>query len=359
MRIDQIVVGASPGDAITNFARSLRLVLAAADVRSDLYAHYYHQDLEGEVKPLKEYASRRRPSSRDLLVFHVSIGEPEVADMVLSRPERLVVIYHNISPSEPFRPYDPGFADLLDRGRAELRRLRPRTTAALAESEFNAAELRALGFPNVAVVPLIVDLQELKSTPSDAAMAERLETQIEGPVILAVGQLLPHKRVDFLIEAFHILSTYLIPEAHLVVVGAPRLPGYANALQTQIDDLHLERAWLMGSVSQPILAACLRRADLFATASEHEGFCVPLLEAMSFDLPFQARRFGAIPETAGSAGLVLDPEDGPAVVAEAWATLISDPPLRAALVARGRHRLAAYDMNVTKVAWRQALLELV
>ncbi len=358
MRIDQVVVSASPGDAITNFAQSLRRVLSS-DVGSDLYAYYYHQDLEGDVKPLQDYTTRRRGNPRDLLVFHVSIGEPEVADLVLSRPERLVVVYHNISPSEPFRPYDPGFADLLDRGRAELRRLRPRTTAVLAESEFNAAELRALGFPNVAVVPLIVDLQALQTTPSDGALSERLRTQMEGPVILAVGQLLPHKRVDFLIEAFHILSTYLVPEAQLIVVGSPRLPGYANALQTQIDELHLERAWLSGSVSQPELAACLRRADIFATASEHEGFCVPLLEAMSFDLPFQARRFGAIPETAGGAGLVLEPEDGPAVVAEAWATLISDPSLRAELVARGQERLQAYDLDLTKEAWRQALLALI
>jgi glycosyltransferase involved in cell wall biosynthesis len=358
MRIDQVVVSASPGDAITNFAQSLRRVLSA-DVRSDLYAHYYDQDLDGDVKPLKEYASRRRAHARDLLVFHVSIGEPDVADLMLARPERLVLIYHNISPSEPFRPYDPGFADLLDRGRSELERLRPRTTAVLTESDFNAREMRALGFENVAVVPLIVDLDELKEIAPDGAMSERLATQIDGPVILGVGQLLPHKRVDFLIEAFHILSTYLVPEARLIVVGPPRLPGYASALQTQIDELHLDRAWLTGSVTPQMLAAFLRRADVFATASEHEGFCVPLLEAMSFDLPIQARRFGAVPETAGDAGLILDPEDGPAVAAEAWAELISDHNLRAAMIARGQRRLGAYDLEVTKEAWRQALMALV
>jgi glycosyltransferase involved in cell wall biosynthesis len=355
MRIDQVVVSASPGDAITNFARALRRLLSG-HVRSDIYAQFYHQDLEGDVKPLKDLGSRLRPEPRDLLVYHVSIGEPDVADLLLSRPERLVLIYHNISPSEPFRPYDPGFAELLDRGRAELQRLRPRTTAVLAVSEFNAAELRTLGFTNVEVVPLMVDFRELNATPSDPAMSERLRTQIDGPVILAVGQLLPHKRIDFLIEAFHILSTYLVPEAQLIVIGAPRLPGYSYALQTQIDELHLERAWLTGSVTQPMLASCLRRAELFATASEHEGFCAPLLEAMSFDLPFQARRFGAIPATAGGAGLVLDPEDGPAVMAEAWSALIADPSLRATLAARGRQRLEAYDPEVTKELWRQALL---
>jgi L-malate glycosyltransferase len=357
-RIDQVVVAASPGDAITNFARALRRVLSG-DVTSDLYARYYDDTLAGEVRPLSDYASRAAADPGDLLVFHVSIGEPEVADLVMGRPERLVVIYHNISPSAPFRPYDPGFADLLDRGRSELQRLQPRATAALAESEFNAAELRARGFLGVEVVPLIVEVKELRDGPVDQALSERLATQFDGPVIVAVGQLLPHKRIDLLIEAFHILSTYLVPDARLVVVGTPRLEGYALALQTQIAELHLDRVWLTGSVSQPALAAYLRRADLLASASEHEGFCVPLLEAMSFDLPFQARRFGAVPETAGDAGLILDPGDGPEVMAESWCELLANQALRAQLVARGQRRLADFDAEVTKQAWRRALMALV
>ncbi|MDQ6614000.1 MAG: glycosyltransferase [Actinomycetota bacterium] len=351
-------MSASPGDAITNFAQSLRRLLSP-HVRSDLYAHYYHEELAHQVKPLKQYSSRPRAHVRDLLVFHVSIGEPDVADMVLARPERLVVIYHNISPAEPFRPYDPGFADLLDRGRSELQRLRPRATAVLTVSEYNACELRELGFAHVDVLPLLVDLEALTSTPSDAAMSERLRTQIEGPVIMAVGQLLPHKRVEFLIEAFHILSTYLVPDAQLIVVGPPRLPGYASALQTQIDELHLDRAWLTGTVTQPMLAALMRRADLFVTGSEHEGFCVPLLEAMSFDLPVQARRFTAIPETVGEAGLILDQHDGPAVAAESWAALLADESLRTEFVSRGRRRLADFDREKTKEAWSAALTALV
>ncbi len=189
-------------------------------------------------------------------------------------------------------------------------------------------------------------------------MAERLRTHHDGPVILFVGQLLPHKRADFLIEAFHILSTYRMRDANLVLVGSHRLPGYASALQSQIEELHLDRATLTGSISKPMLAAYMRRADLFVTASEHEGFCVPLLEAMAFDLPFQARRFTAIPETAGDAGLILDADDGPAVAAEAWVQLLTDKALRQTLVERGRARLAAFEPAVTKQAWRQALLGL-
>jgi glycosyltransferase involved in cell wall biosynthesis len=247
---------------------------------------------------------------------------------------------------------------LLDEGRRELTSLRPRASAVLTMSEFNAQELRTLGYRDVGILPLIVDPAVLRSTPPDPAMSERLRTQIEGPVLLYVGQILPHKRIEFLIKAFHILSTYLMPDANLIMVGPLRLAGYAAALQTQIDELHLERAWITDSVSQTMLAAFLQRADVFATGSEHEGFCVPLLEAMSFDLPFMARRFAAVPETAGPAGMLLDPSDGPAVAAEALAELVTDGTLRGSLIERGRRRLTEFDTEVTTAAWREALLSL-
>jgi glycosyltransferase involved in cell wall biosynthesis len=358
MRIDQVLVSAGPGDAITNFAMTLR-GLFAPDVRSDIYALYFDPQLDDDIHPLGDYSSRPKAQPKhDLLIFHLSIGEPDVTNFVLERPERLVLIYHNISPSEPFRPYDPGFAELLEEGRLAIEQLRDRSTLALAESQFNAGELTARGYRNVEVLPLVVDTKGLKATPPDAAMAERLRSQVTGPVILSVGQLLPHKRPDFLIETFHILSTYLLPEANLILVGPERLPAYAAALQTQVDELHLDQVWITGSVSRPALAALFRRADVFVTASEHEGFCVPLLEAMSFGLPFVARRFAAIPETAGDAGLILDPDDGPAVAAEVLALLLQDRDLAQTLSAKGGKRIRDFDTARISLAWRDAIMSM-
>jgi glycosyltransferase involved in cell wall biosynthesis len=359
MRVDQVLVSAAPGDAITDFAMTLRGILSV-DVRSDIYALYFDQQLSGVIHPLGSYSSRTGAHpKRDLLIIHFSIGEPHVTQFLLRRQEKLALIYHNISPSSPFRPYDPGFADLLDEGRVELSQLRGRSAVVFADSQFNATELCALGYRDIRVLPLVIDSEKLRTTPPEPAMVERLRSQVTGPVILYVGQLLPHKRPDFLIEAFHILSTYLLPDTNLILVGPGRLPAYSAALQTQVEELHLDRAWLVGAVSPRELVAFFRRATLFTTASEHEGFCVPLLEAMAFDLPYIARRFTAIPETAGDSGVLLDPGDGPAMAAEAMARLLTDRNLAEAVAAKGHRRLHDFDPGRARSAWRDSVLAVV
>jgi glycosyltransferase involved in cell wall biosynthesis len=292
------------------------------------------------------------------VLFHLSIGEPELAHFLAQRSEPLVVVYHNISPADPFRPYDPTFADLLDDGRRQLAALAQRAVAAMTYTEFNASELRSAGFRSLTVLPIIVDVSGLRSAAPDPGALPRVTAGGPGAVVLSVGQLFPHKRPDFVIEAFHILSTYLVPDALLLLAGPTRLPAYRDAVQTQIDELHLDRAVITGAVSRQELAAFFGAADMFVTASEHEGFCVPLLEAMAFDLPIIARRFGAVPETSGPAGLLLEATDGPAVAAEAMAAVLRDQGLRAAMVDKGRRRLADFDIEPAKEAWLDALLML-
>ena len=307
MQIDQVLVSASVGDAITNAAFELRAVLRKLGP-SQIYARYYDPVLHGEVLPLDSYA--HRPGGRpdvDIICFHASIGEPEVRSFLRGRSERLVLVYHNISPASAFRDHDPAFAALLDAGRDELVELAPRTGLALADSEYNAAELRQLGYRDVRVSPLVLRFDQLLATEPDDLMAHHLQHRVEGPLVLFVGQLLPHKRPDLLIEAFHILATYLVPDVNLMLVGAGRLPAYRRALDHFIFELNLAQASIVGSVSDAELAAFYRRADLFVTASEHEGFCVPLVEAMAFEVPIVARTNAAIPETVADAGILLPP----------------------------------------------------
>ena len=343
--VHQVLVSASPGDAVTNEALALRPALRTLG-ESELFARYYDPSLADEVLPLDGF-DRRAPATAaagdDVLVVHASIGEPAVADFLAGRPERLVLVYHNISPAAPFRPYDPAFADLLDGGRRELAALRPRVALALADSAFNAADLESLGYEDVRVSPLVVDAAALTRVEPDPATAHHLATEIDGPVLLYVGQLLPHKRPDLLVQAFHVLSTYLDPEARLVLVGPGRLPRYTAALQHYVHELSLPGAWIAGPVTDAALAAFYRRADAFVTASSHEGFCVPVLEAMAFDRPVVARACGAIPETAGGAALLLPADDDPALLAEAMATVLEDDDLRSTLVERGRARVAEFE----------------
>src|SRR5688572_7468462 len=246
MQIHQVLVTASPGDAITNSALELRTLLRQIGP-SEVFARYIHPAVADEVQSLDDYDRLRSSSNSagDLLLFHASIGEPRVFSFISERPERLVLVYHNISPAAPFMPYDPAFAGLLEAGRRELAALRDRTVLALADSQYNADELIALGYRDVRVARLIIDVDRLRAIEPDPEVVTWLD-RIEGPVVLFVGQLLPHKRPDALLKAFHVLVTYHLPDAHLLLVGTNRLPGYAQALEMFRAELNLGAASFRG-----------------------------------------------------------------------------------------------------------------
>lgn len=360
MRFDQIVVTAAPGDATTGSAFEIRSLLRQVS-RSEIFAHNIHPDLHDDVLPLREFAHKDRAGRRptdDIIIFHGSIGAPDVFSYVLGRPERIVLVYHNISPAGAFFPYDPAFAGLLESGRRDIARLARRVELALTPSHFNARELEAMGYRDVRVWPLVVDLDRMRSLEPDAQTVRDLDA-LDGPMLLFVGQMLPHKRPDYLVQAFHILSTYLLPEAQLAMVGAPRLEAYRRHLFTYIDELNLFRLHRVGFVSDETLAAYWRRADAWVTASEHEGFLQPVLEAMGFDLPIVARSYGAVPETIGGAGIVIPAGEGPDVFAEAMAEVLTNAEVRERLVSLGRRRRSSFGAEASRTAFLHHLAELV
>ena len=358
MRFDQVVVTAAPGDATTGSAFEIRRLLRQVGP-SDIFAYHVDPRLHADVLPLHDfhrYNRGGRHPTDDVILFHGSIGAPEVFSYLMSRPERIVLVYHNISPAGAFLPYDEQFAGLLESGRRDLARLARRVEFALAPSHFNARELTAMGYRDVRVWPLIVDLERMRSIEPAEQTVRDLDA-LEGPMLLAVGQILPHKRLEYLVQAFHILSTYLLPDAHLAVVGAPRIEAYRRRLWTYIDELNLFRLHRVGHISDEILAAYWRRADAYVTASEHEGFLVTALEAMGFDLPIVARSYGAVPETIAGAGVVIAAGEGPEVFAEAMAEVLQNSALRDRLVARGRQRRTAFDADKSREAFLRHMLE--
>jgi glycosyltransferase involved in cell wall biosynthesis len=358
MEIHQVLVTATPGDAITNSALELRDLLRNLG-DSHVFARYIHPDVADEIVPLREYDMRRATHHHDdVILFHASIGEPNVYSFISERPERIVLVYHNISPSKPFLPYDPEFAGLLEAGRQELAALKGRVVLALADSQYNADELLSLGYRDVRVSRLIIDIDRMRAIEPDPQVTAWLD-EIEGPVLLFVGQILPHKRPDLLLKAFHVLVTYLRPEAHLLLVGTNRLPAYAHALEEFRRELNLGAASFRGSLGDAAWAAHYRRADAFVTASEHEGFLVPVVESMAFDVPLVARSHAAIPETVGDAGILLPPDDDPVLMAEAIAEVLENGALRAELVRRGHERLDAFHPEKARAEVLEHLLSVL
>jgi glycosyltransferase involved in cell wall biosynthesis len=334
--VHQVLVGASYGDAITREALLLRDALRTWGP-SDIFARHVDPAIAGDVLPLRDLP----PPGDAALVFHLSIGDDEVLARIDVETAPVVVRYHNVTPSAHF-PHDAPFAALLDLGRGALGHLAARGGVALADSAYNATELVAAGFADIQVVAPLSPWPALLDIPSHADLDHHLDVMVGGPLVLCVAQVLPHKRLDLVVGAFHLFTTYHHPDAQLVVVGAARDLAHLDALHGLQRELNLANVWFTGSMSDAQLATCYRHADVFVTLSDHEGFCVPLVEAMAFGVPVVARGTTAIPGTLGGAGLLLPAEAGRLEACEALALVVDDLAVRADLVARGRERSDAF-----------------
>lgn len=337
--IHQVLVGAAGGDAITAMARTIRGALSER-ATSNIYAHFIAPDAMGDVLPLDRLGPGRR---NDIIVYHASYGAPEVTGALLKRPERVVLIYHNITPSSFFLDYQPEFAVGLEWGRYELSLLRDRVVLSIADSSFNASALTAEGFDDVHVMPAGLRPSRLRSVAPDARLAREIAERFPAGFVLGVSQLLPHKRFEAMVGAMHLVQWVHRMDLGLVVVGTPRLPGYLEALHRQVRSLRVGRAWFTGSVNDSALATFFRMARMFVSTSAHEGLALPPLEAMSFGTPVVARAAGAIAETVGTGGLILPASSGPMLLSEAIAEVHRNDALRLELVGRGIDRVAAVE----------------
>lgn len=364
MRFTQVLVDAAPDDAVTCAALEIDRIVAPV-AETSIRAASVDPAMTSAVVPLDAAQDAPPPSGEDVVLLHASVGRPDLARWLEGRPDRLVILDHGAPPARWFDPLDRDLADDLRLGRNQLSALKERAVLALAVSESSAAELALLGFDDVRVCPPVFDPLALVRTHPDPSTNHHFHEAVTGPVMLFVGQLLPHQRIDWLIEAYFMLITYLVPEAHLIVAGPSPLPAYRETLQTFTDELNLNRLWLTGRPSASALAAYYGRADVVVSASEHDQTGSALLQAMAFAVPVVARRLGAIPETVGDAGILLDPSDRPGVCAEVLAELFADPvvtstaALRGALVERGKRRIERVEPDGARANLRHHLGEVV
>lgn len=330
----QLVIGASNGDAITGMALRLDEALRQRG-RTELYGHHIAPELLGRFARLSELP----PSGPgDVLIYHSSYGEPEVTGALLERSESLVLVYHNLTPSQYFLSTEPAVAASLEWGRHELALLRDRVALAVAVSPFNAADLRRYGYGEVVDLPVGLDPMRLHTVAPDTAFDEQLSDRFPAGYVLWLSQLLPHKRVELMLAAMHLLRWVQYRELGLVVAGVARAEGYGRAVEAYARRLQLDRMWFTGRVTEAELATLFRRATMFVTTSAHEGLALPPLEAMSFAVPVIAPGVAALPDTVGDAGLVLPPDAGPVLFAEAMGLLCDDVGLRVELGGRGVRR---------------------
>ena len=330
----QLLVGASAEDAITGMARRLDAALRAVGT-SEIYARHVTADVLGSVRHHTELG-RARPG--DVLIYHASYGDPEVTRLLLQRSEPIVLVYHNVTPSEHFLPFDPPFAAGLEWGRRELALIRPRVVRAVADSSFNADDLRQYGYDDVSVLPVGLDPYRLHHVAPDGVLAAELRQQFPDGFVLWVSQLLPHKRVELALAATSLLRWVHQRDLGIVIAGFGRIRPYADAARAYARILNVQKVRFTGVVPDAALRTLFARASVFLTTSAHEGLGLPVSEAMAAGIPVIAAGAGALPETIGDAGVVLPVDAGPMLYAEAMAEVLSNEGLRCEMVRRGFRR---------------------
>ena len=349
-RVHQFTAVLTGRDAVGHHTLTLDDLLRDMGCETAIYAAHVHPDLADRGRDFRLHPGDPPP---DLLVYQASTGTP-VADYVLGRPEPLVVNYHNMTPAPFFDPWEPSVAAELDHGRRQLARLARRARLGMADSDYNAGELRELGCTDVETTGIFLsaplrDGRDVAEVPAGPGSVVR---------VLFVGRLAPNKCQHDVIAAVAVLEGLLADSGRsveLVLVGGSSSVGFEAALRGLVSGLGLDgRVVFAGSVSEAELARWYSVADVFVCLSEHEGFGVPLVEAMAAGVPVVAFGAAAVPETVGSAGVVLG-DKSPVVVAEAVLRVVSDEGVRRALVEAGLARVAELGPEVAGARMREVL----
>jgi glycosyltransferase involved in cell wall biosynthesis len=329
--VHQLVTGFTFGDAISNQAVVIRDYLRSIGFRSHIYARY----LDAAVGDLALPFAPDAFADGDGLIYHHSIGS-ELVDFAAGFGGAKSIVYHNVTPPGFVREHDPRLADELDQGREALFHLSDGFGIAYADSGYNAKELESYGFVDAKVLPIMIDPNKWAGRPDERLMAKLADGSVN---VLFVGRLIANKRQDDLIRAFRYFIT-LIPHSRLMLVGGydPEDRYYRLLKAMAASPVLRNRVWLTGKVSDAALQACYRTAHLFWSMSEHEGFGVPLIEAMWHEVPVLAFKSSAIPETLGAAGMMFTTKQELGKVAVLAKMMVSDMDLREKVLAAQQRR---------------------
>jgi glycosyltransferase involved in cell wall biosynthesis len=290
----------------------------------------------------------------DVTIFHFALPSP-MTEAFAGLSGQRVLQYHNITPASFFAPYAPGLFRLAALGRRELQSLVGKVDLALGDSEFNRQELEALGFAPTGVLPIAVDTERITGAPRRPALEKILSDGLIN--ILFVGRIVPNKRIEDHIRLAEVYKRYVDSYYRFIFVGRyDGVPSYYAQVRALIAEFRMlpDRFWFTGPVPDEDLGAFYRWADAYVSLSEHEGFCVPLVEAMAADVPILAYAAGAVPETLGGAGLLFAPKDLE-MAAEMLGMLVYDRDLRSRVLDGQRKRLRDFAPAAIETRLRDTL----
>jgi glycosyltransferase involved in cell wall biosynthesis len=317
-RVHQVLATLGYGDAIGHEVLGIQRVLRAAGYESEIFVETADPRPEDRTLDYRDLVGASSPA--DVLIHHFSIGS-RASRTAYALPGRMVLVYHNITPPEYFIGVHKDLVKLCFRGRRELTAYVERCELALGDSEYNRQELEALGFRATGVLPVVPDFTHLDGTP-DRMLAADFDD--EWTNVMFVGRVIPNKKFEDVIRAFHAYRSRHNPRSRLLLVGSySGFERYLSMLHSLIARLGTPGVHFLGHVSNEELTALYDVADLFLCASEHEGFCVPIVEAFHKRVPVLAYAASAVPATMDGGGILYEDRD-PIAIAGLMAAVADD-----------------------------------
>jgi len=333
-RVHQILATLGYGDAIGHEVLGIARALRAAGFDSEIIVEAADPRLEDLTVDYRDMIDEI--TEDDLLIHHFSLGS-RASRIAYALPARMALVYHNITPPEYFLGVHDQLVRQCFHGRRELLAYRSRVDLALGDYEFNRQELEAAGFASTAVLPVVPGFDHLEVRP-DTRVIDAFDD--EWTNVLFVGRVVPNKRPDNLIRYFHAYKTLYNRNARLIIAGSyGGFDAYLAQLHQLVARLGVEDVHILGQVTNEELTALYDVADLFLCASEHEGFCVPLIESFYKHVPVLAYAATAVPVTMDGGGVLYDTKD-PFEIARLMAAMLDDADVEDAILASQDEALA-------------------
>ncbi len=347
--VHQLVPTITPRDAVGNHTFRLREVLRGLGYESEIFAMFRHGDVTADTHLVDQL-----PPDADALIYQFSIGSP-LATRWAQYGGRRIMNYHNITPVELVGKWD-GLLDAEVRlGREQMEHYASACEHAICDSDFNRSELDALGYASTETIPVLFDVADARPDKSVITALDARRKKSGGLQILFVGRIAPNKAHHDLVAAVRTLRDVYGADAHLHVVGTDGPATYRKVVDGIVAHADMaSHVTFHGSVSQEALVGFYRAADVFCCVSDHEGFCVPVIEAMHHGCPVVAYDCTAVGGTVGDGGLLLA-DKHPLTVATALQRVAADRELRQRLAAAGQRRAGDFALDTTRQRFADSL----
>lgn len=344
--VHQFVATFEPG-AIGHHMIEAQRALRSAGFESEIFTEFWAPGWEDKARSFRDFGRSYPASSDDRVIYQFAIGS-NVGDFFSDLPQTKILDYHNLTPPEFFVGWEPDVVPGIQWGRKQLSEMADCCEVGLADSAFNEAELQHFNYRKTAVAPIILNFDDLGMTPDAKRMGELKDSKQAGGIdILFVGRIAPNKCQHDLIKILAAYHDGYDREARLHIVGGWSAQRYKEALTDFAEAAGVaSKCNIVQHASRAELMAYYQNADVYVSASEHEGFCVPLVEAMYHDVPIVAFASSAVPETLADAGILLD-EKSPELFAAAIHRVVTDNELRKSLHKAAQRRLAEFAPQQT------------